>query len=60
MGMNVVPLKEIVPDEPKDVTLDLLKNMDLNDVQNEKSRGQIVVDLLYKAIKDEDMLHLKM
>lgn len=55
MGMNVVPLKEIVPDEPKDVTLDLLKNMDLNDVQNEKSRGQIVVELLYKPFKDEDM-----
>ncbi|KAJ0812467.1 putative C2 domain, synaptotagmin-like mitochondrial-lipid-binding domain, C2 domain superfamily [Helianthus annuus] len=55
MGMNVVPLKELVPDEPKTVTLDLLKTMDPNDVQNEKSRGQIVVELLYKPFKDEDM-----
>ncbi|KAI7737646.1 hypothetical protein M8C21_001779 [Ambrosia artemisiifolia] len=55
MGMNVVPLKELVPDEPKTMTLDLLKNMDPNDVQNEKSRGQIVVELLYKPFKDEDM-----
>eukprot|EP00257_Ricinus_communis_P022213 XP_015581877.1 synaptotagmin-1 [Ricinus communis] len=40
MGMNVVPLKELSPEEPKLTTLDLLKNMDLNDSQNEKSRGQ--------------------
>ena len=29
MGMNVVLLKELTPDEPKVMTLDLLKNMDL-------------------------------
>lgn len=55
MGMNVVLLKELVPDEPKVLTLELLKNMDPNDAQNEKSRGQIVVELLYKPFKDEDM-----
>lgn len=55
MGMNVVPLKELSPDEPKVLTLDLLKNMDPNDVQNEKSRGQLVVELTYKPFKEEDM-----
>lgn len=55
MGMNVVPLKELPPEEPKVMTLDLLKNMDLNDPQNEKSRGQLVVELTYKPFKDEDM-----
>lgn len=55
MGMNVVPLKELTPEEPKLLTLDLLKNMDSNDVQNEKSRGQLVVELTYKAFKEEDM-----
>lgn len=55
MGMNVVPIKELVPEEPKLMTLDLLKNMDANDSQNEKSRGQIVVELLYKPFKEEDM-----
>ncbi|KAF3434698.1 hypothetical protein FNV43_RR21783 [Rhamnella rubrinervis] len=55
MGMNVVPLKELTPEEPKVLTLDLLKNMDLNDAQNEKSRGQLVVELTYKPFKDEDM-----
>ncbi|XP_058215567.1 synaptotagmin-1-like [Rhododendron vialii] len=55
MGMNVVPLKELPPDEPKVVTLDLLKNMDPNDVQNEKSRGKLVVELTYKPFKEEDI-----
>ncbi|XP_057509982.1 synaptotagmin-1-like [Actinidia eriantha] len=55
MGMNVVPLNELPPDEPKVMTLDLLKNMDPNDVQNDKLRGQLVVELTYKPFKDEDI-----
>ncbi|KAL7002546.1 Arf guanine nucleotide exchange factor syt1 [Sarracenia purpurea var. burkii] len=55
MGMNVVPLKDLSPDEPKVITLDLLKNMNPNDVQNEKSRGQLVVELTYTPFKDEDL-----
>ncbi|RDX62298.1 Synaptotagmin-2, partial [Mucuna pruriens] len=55
MGMNVISLKEVSPEEPKRFTLDLLKNMDPNDVQNEKSRGQIVVELTYKPFKEEDL-----
>ena len=55
MGMNVVPLTELTPDEPKVLTLDLLKNMDPNDAQNEKSRGQIVVELTYKPFKEDEV-----
>lgn len=55
MGMNVVPLKELSPDKPKVMTLELLKNMNLNDVQNEKSCGQLVVELTYKPFNEEDM-----
>ncbi|KAK6136612.1 hypothetical protein DH2020_029645 [Rehmannia glutinosa] len=55
MGMNVVPLKELPPDETKTMTLDLLKNMDPNDVQNDKMRGQIVVELTYKPFKEDDL-----
>lgn len=55
MGMNVVPLKDLPHDEPKTLTLDLLKNVDPNDVQNDKMRGQIVVELTYKPFKDEDL-----
>ncbi|CAN0906209.1 SYT2 [Linum grandiflorum] len=57
MGMNVVPLKDLTPEEAKVMTLELLKNMDPNDVQNEKSRGQLVVELLYKPFKEDEMPH---
>lgn len=56
MGMNVIPLKELTPDEPKTVTLHLLKNMDPNDPQNEKSRGQLTVEVKYKPFKEDDLI----
>ncbi|XVE93610.1 hypothetical protein REPUB_Repub01dG0208900 [Reevesia pubescens] len=55
MGMHVVPLKELTPEEPKVMNLELLKNMDLNDAQNEKSRGQLVVELTYKPFKEDEI-----
>ncbi|RDX61161.1 Synaptotagmin-2, partial [Mucuna pruriens] len=55
MGMNMIYLKELLPEEPKVFTLDLLKNMDPNDAQNEKSRGQVVLELTYKQFKEEDL-----
>lgn len=55
MGMNVIPVKDLPPNEPKEMILDLLKNMDPNDVTNEKSRGQIVVEVTYKPFKEEDI-----
>lgn len=55
MGMNVIPLKEITPEEPKVMTLELLKNMDPNDTQNEKSRGQIMIELVYKPFTDDQI-----
>ncbi|KAL4278144.1 hypothetical protein GQ457_03G003990 [Hibiscus cannabinus] len=55
MGMNVVPLKELTPDEPKVMTLELLRNMDLNDARNEKSRGELEVELTYKPFKEDEM-----
>ncbi|GLT86087.1 hypothetical protein SLE2022_042500 [Rubroshorea leprosula] len=55
MGINAVPLKDLIPEEPKVMTLDLLKTMDPNDPQNDKSRGQIDVELLYKPFKEDDL-----
>eukprot|EP00268_Persea_americana_P046887 TRINITY_DN484_c0_g1_i1.p1 TRINITY_DN484_c0_g1~~TRINITY_DN484_c0_g1_i1.p1 ORF type:complete len:538 (+),score=109.73 TRINITY_DN484_c0_g1_i1:832-2445(+) len=55
MGMNVIPLKELTPDETKTLTLELLKNMDPNDPQNEKSRGQITLEVTYKPFKEEEL-----
>lgn len=53
--MNVIPLKELTPEEPKVLTLNLLKNMDPNDVQNEKSRGDLVVEVVYKPFKEDEI-----
>lgn len=50
--MQVIPLKELTPEEPKTLTLELVKNMDLIET-DEKSRGQIVVELLYSPFKED-------
>ncbi|KAI3960594.1 hypothetical protein MKX01_003768 [Papaver californicum] len=55
MGMNVIPVKDLPHNEPKLMTLDLLKNMDPNDIINEKSRGKIVMEVTYKPFKEEDI-----
>ncbi|XP_052202854.1 synaptotagmin-2-like [Diospyros lotus] len=55
MGLNVIRLEELAPDEPKVMTLDLLKNLDANDVPDGKSHGQIVLELIYKPFKDDEM-----
>lgn len=52
--MNVIPLKDLIPDETKSVTLDLLKTMDANDPANEKFRGQLTVDVTYNPFKEDD------
>ncbi|VAI20514.1 unnamed protein product [Triticum turgidum subsp. durum] len=54
MGMNRVLLSELAPDETKVMTLNLLKTMDSNDIQNEKSRGQITLEVTYKPFKEEE------
>jgi Ca2+-dependent lipid-binding protein len=55
MGIQVIPLKDLVPEETKSLTLDLVKNMDLNDPANHKQRGNITLELTYKPFKEEDM-----
>lgn len=55
MGMNIIPLKDITPNESKTLTIDLLKNMDANDPQNEKSRVQLILEVMYKPFKEEDL-----
>ena len=58
MGMNSIPLKDLTPEETRLFTLDLLKNLKPDDAQNEKSRGQIVVEVTYKPLTDEQVLHI--
>ncbi|KAG8377942.1 hypothetical protein BUALT_Bualt08G0086300 [Buddleja alternifolia] len=55
MGLNQIPLKDLTPEEPKIMTLDLLKNLKPDDIQNEKSRGQIVIEANYKPFKDNEV-----
>ncbi|XP_075509482.1 synaptotagmin-2-like isoform X1 [Primulina tabacum] len=55
MGLNIIPLKELTPEEPKTMTLDLLKNLNPDDVQNEKLRGQLVIEVNYKSLKDSEL-----
>lgn len=55
MGLNIIPLKELTPEEPKTMTLDLLKNLNPDDVQNEKLRGQLVIEVNYKPLKDSEL-----
>ncbi|URE00637.1 C2 domain [Musa troglodytarum] len=55
MGMNTIPLKDLTPDETKSLTLDLLKNLGPNDPQNDKSRGQIVLEVTYRPFKEGEV-----
>eukprot|EP00250_Pteridium_aquilinum_P006946 c16764_g1_i2 orf=140-1756(+) len=56
LGMQVIPLASLVPEEPKTLILDLRKNMDDNDPSNQKSRGQITVEVLYMPFREDDIV----
>ncbi|KAF4361859.1 hypothetical protein G4B88_009231 [Cannabis sativa] len=47
LGMQLIPLSLVRPNETKRFTLDLVKNTNVNDPQNKKQRGQLVVELTY-------------
>lgn len=53
--MNVIPLKELTPDEPKEMMVNLLKNMDPNDIQNEKHRGYLALQVTYKPFSEDQV-----
>ncbi|GAB4836442.1 Synaptotagmin-3, variant 2 [Ancistrocladus abbreviatus] len=55
LGMQLVPLKQLVPNETKQLILDLLKNtnISISDPQNTKPRGKLVVELTFNPFKYE-------
>ncbi|KAM7526889.1 hypothetical protein LguiA_016791 [Lonicera macranthoides] len=53
LGIQVVPLKLLTPNETKEFTLDLVRNTNTSDPQNKKQRGQIVVELTYAPFKED-------
>lgn len=59
MGINIVSLKDLTPEETRVLTLDLLKTLDREDPQNEKSRGQIVLEVMYKPFTDNEMANVE-
>ncbi|XP_077252885.1 synaptotagmin-3-like isoform X3 [Tasmannia lanceolata] len=54
LGMQVVPLSLLAPNETKAFTLDLLKNMKPNDPQNKIKRGKIMVELTFDPFKEDN------
>lgn len=53
--MQLVPLKLLTPNETKEFTLDLIKNTNINDPQNKKCRGRIVLEMTYVPFKPDSM-----
>ncbi|CAN1258119.1 SYT3 [Linum perenne] len=56
LGMQVVPLKTMTPQEPKHLTLDLLKNINSPYPRDNKKRGQIVIELTLVHFKEDSSL----
>jgi Ca2+-dependent lipid-binding protein len=55
LGMQIVPLKDLVEDQPKMYTVPLVKNMDPNDEANtRKNRGEITFEMTFKPFKEDD------
>ncbi|XP_047336317.1 synaptotagmin-3-like [Impatiens glandulifera] len=54
LGMQVIALKSLDPNERKEFTLDLQKTMNPNDPHNKKQRGQITVELTLMPFKKDD------
>ncbi|XP_038972380.1 synaptotagmin-3-like isoform X2 [Phoenix dactylifera] len=54
LGMQVIPLRLLTPHETKTFTVDLLKNLNPNDLQNKRNRGKLVVELTFDLFKEEN------
>ncbi|XP_050381269.1 synaptotagmin-3-like [Argentina anserina] len=53
IGLQILPLKSLSPDNTQEFTLDLVKNTNPYDPQNKKRRGQLVVQLTYSPFIEE-------
>ncbi|KAL4575203.1 hypothetical protein LXL04_022045 [Taraxacum kok-saghyz] len=53
LGMQVVPLKVLKPNETKALTLDLLKNTNVTDPQKKQQRGQIMLEMTYAPFRED-------
>ncbi|XP_021295671.1 synaptotagmin-3 [Herrania umbratica] len=56
LGMQLVPLKTLTPYETTEFNLDLMKHTNIiNDPQDKKKRGNIVVELTYAPFREESI-----
>lgn len=53
LGMQLVPLKLLRPNEAKEFKLELLKSSSISESQNQKKRGQLEVELNFVPFKEE-------
>ncbi|CAN1339199.1 SYT3 [Linum perenne] len=56
LGMQVVPLRILTPQETMPLTLDLLKSTDTVDSRDKKQRGQLVVELILVPFKEDSRM----
>ncbi|KAK9153955.1 hypothetical protein Sjap_001435 [Stephania japonica] len=54
LGMQIVPLNLLSPNETQSFTLDLVKSMDPKHNQKKKPRGKIMVDLTFNPFKEDN------
>ncbi|CAN6479428.1 unnamed protein product [Victoria cruziana] len=55
LGMQVVPLSLLVPNEKREFTLDLLKSLNTNDPHNKRNRGQITLELDFVPFRNDNL-----
>lgn len=57
LGMQLVPLKLVSPNEMKEFSLELLKNTDItcDNPHDKKQRGMITIELTYVPFKEDSM-----
>jgi Ca2+-dependent lipid-binding protein len=53
LGTQLVPLKQLTPSEAKEFTLNLLKDTNIQDPEDKRKRGQIVVELTYVPFRED-------
>ncbi|KAM0062598.1 putative C2 domain-containing protein [Helianthus debilis subsp. tardiflorus] len=54
LGMQMVPLKLLQPNETKELRLDLLKNTNIADPHKKQQRGQIMLEMTYAPFKEDN------
>ncbi|KAL0426406.1 UNVERIFIED_CONTAM: Synaptotagmin-3 [Sesamum latifolium] len=55
LGMQVVPLNQLIPYEKQEFTLDLLHSTHLDDPHNKKPRGSIIVEMAFVPFLEDSL-----